>query len=382
MDELYLAALSTLPNLGRLTILRLANLMGSSEAVYKAKKKELISTNLLTSQQVAMLLRERPEDLPVRLDYLTRKDGMRIISIFDQDYPLSFKQLHDPPLVLYVKGELPKENYRVAIVGSRNCTSYGVRATEEFAKALVSQGIPIISGGAKGIDSVAHEACLAAGGKTVAVMGCGLDVTYPYENKELFERIQENGAIISEFPPTTPPKGCNFPMRNRIIVGLSQAVIVAEAALASGASITANIAADEGRDVYCVPGNIFDDTSAGCNQLIRNGANLITSAEEILEDMERWRVARLRGMETSIFDFTPLDLEENNLQEENKSNKEEANCSEFGKELLNLLKRGTMSLEALTQKSGRDVPTVSMELLDLQVAGLVKQDIIGNYCRA
>lgn len=382
MDEFYLASLCAfVPGLRRTTITKLVNLMGSAEAVFNAEKKDLEATNLVNSQQIANFLRTRNKDYPSRLDYLTRKDGIRILSIFDQEYPISLKQLHDPPLVLYIKGELPKELYRVAIVGSRECTHYGIRAAEEFANQLAYAGIPIISGGAKGIDSTAHRACIKAGGKTVAVMGCGLDIVYPSENAELFQKIAENGAIISEFPPATPPMAINFPQRNRIIVGLSQAVIVAEAARNSGATITANIAADEGREVYCVPGNIFDGTSAGCNELIRTGACLITSADEILADRERWYAARVRGVETSLFDFNSLELEENIQHKKDKIEKEKPNCSEFGKELLDLLRRGTMSLEELTRRSARDVPTVSMELLDLQVAGLVKQDIIGNYCR-
>lgn len=382
MDKIYLASLSAfIPGMGRMLIPKLINLMGSAEAVYKAERKDLEATKLMNFQQIASFLRARDEEFPLRLNYLTRKDGMTILSIYDKEYPVSLKQLHDPPLVLYVKGELPKETYRVAIVGSRLCTDYGTKVAEEFASALGYAGIPIISGGAKGIDSIAHKACLAVGGKTVAVLGCGLDIAYPSENEQLFQEIANNGALVSEFPPTTPPKGMNFPQRNRIIVGLSQAVIVAEAALNSGASITANIAADEGREVYCVPGNIFDNTSAGCNELIRTGASLLTSPKDILDDMERWQAARIKGTETSLFDFVPLELEENINKENLKIEKEEPNCSNFGKELLGLLKRGTMSLEELTRKSGRDVPTVSMELLDLQVAGLIKQDIIGNYCR-
>ncbi|MDO4179232.1 MAG: DNA-processing protein DprA [Phascolarctobacterium sp.] len=382
MDELYLATISGLvPGLGRALTLKLVHLMGTAEAVYRADKKDLQATHLLNLQQINSITRARQENLSKRLDYLVRKDGMRILTIEEKEYPISLKQLHDPPLVLYVKGSIPREPYRVAIVGSRNCTPYGIRAAEEFAEKLAYANIPIISGGAKGIDSTAHRACLASGGQTVAVMGCGLDVAYPPENEGLFRKIAESGAVISEYPPTTPPRAINFPQRNRIIVGLSQAVIVAEAALNSGASITANIAADEGREVYCVPGNIFDGTSAGCNELIRNGACLVTSPEEILSDREHWQAARLRGTETSLFDYSWPELEENINKIKDKIEENEPDCSELGKELLTLLKRGTMSLEELVTKSGKDMQTISMELLDLQMAGFIKQDYIGNYCR-
>lgn len=151
---------------------------------------------------------------------------------------------------------------------------------------MTREGIPIISGGAKGIDTAAHEACLQAGGTTVAVLGCGLDIVYPPENAKLFARIAEQGALVTEYPPGVPPAAANFPARNRIIVGLSQAVLVAEAGKRSGAVITANIAADEGREVYCVPGNIFDGGSIGCHELIRTGAKLVDMPQDILDDKE------------------------------------------------------------------------------------------------
>ena len=207
----------------------------------------------------------------------------------------------------------------------------------------------------------------------MAVLGCGLDIAYPEENASLFERIVRNGgAVISEYAPGTKPLAKNFPARNRIIVGLAQGVLVAEAKQKSGAIITANIAADEGREVYCVPGNIFESTSAGCHELIRTGAKLVDKAEDILEDKLQWELARKeRITQPSIFDFGSTEVEE----------EPKAQTSELGAKLLELLQVGSLPLEKLVEDSGADFASVSMELLELQGAGLVGQNQAMHYYR-
>jgi len=258
MDTLYLAAVcAVVPGLGRSRIPDLINALGSARVVFEASAATLTATGLCTPRAVQNFISNRDARLPQRLDYFCRHNGVQILAYTDTDYPQSLQNLSDKPLVLYVKGELPQANYALAIVGSRRCTEYGVRAAACFAQAMTREGIPIISGGAKGIDTAAHEACLQAGGTTVAVLGCGLDIVYPSENAKLFARIAEQGALVTEYPPGVPPIAANFPARNRIIVGLSQAVLVAEAGKRSGAVITANIAADEGREVYCRTGEYF-----------------------------------------------------------------------------------------------------------------------------
>ena len=247
-----------------------------------------------------------------------------------------------------------------------------MRAAACFAQAMTREGIPIISGGAKGIDTAAHEACLQAGGVTVAVLGCGLDIVYPSENAKLFARIAEQGALVTEYPPGVPPAAANFPARNRIIVGLSQAVLVAEAGKRSGAVITANIAADEGREVYCVPGNIFDGSSIGCHELIRTGAKLVDMPQDILDDKRSWQQAMNRRItQPSIFDCAP---------QEPKPAPAPV-TTELGAKLLALLQAGALSLEKLTEQSGTAFAAVSMELLDLQAAGLVATDQAQRYYR-
>lgn len=373
MDTLYLAAVcAVVPGLGRSRIPDLINALGSARAVFEASAATLTATGLCTPRAVQNFISNRDARLPQRLDYFCRHSGVHILAYTDAAYPQSLQNLSDKPLVLYVKGELPQANYALAIVGSRRCSEYGVRAAGYFAKVMTREGIPIISGGAKGIDTAAHEACLQAGGVTVAVLGCGLDIVYPPENAKLFARIAEQGALVTEYPPGVPPAAANFPARNRIIVGLSQAVLVAEAGKRSGAVITANIAADEGREVYCVPGNIFDGSSIGCHELIRTGAKLVDMPQDILDDKRSWQQAMNRRItQPSIFDCAP---------QEPKPAPAPV-TTELGAKLLALLQAGALSLEKLTEQSGAAFAAVSMELLDLQAAGLVATDQAQRYYR-
>lgn len=373
MDTLYLAAVcAVVPGLGRSRIPDLINALGSARAVFEASAATLTATGLCTPRAVQNFISNRDARLPQRLDYFCRHNGVQILAYTGTDYPQSLQNLSDKPLVLYVKGELPQANYALAIVGSRRCTEYGVRAAGYFAKVMTREGIPIISGGAKGIDTAAHEACLQAGGVTVAVLGCGLDIAYPPENAKLFARIAEQGVLVTEYPPGVPPIAANFPARNRIIVGLSQAVLVAEAGKRSGAVITANIAADEGREVYCVPGNIFDGSSIGCHELIRTGAKLVDMPQDILDDKRSWQQAMNRRItQPSIFDCAP---------QEPKPAPAPV-TTELGAKLLALLQAGALSLEKLTEQSGAAFAAVSMELLDLQAAGLVATDQAQRYYR-
>lgn len=373
MDTLYLAAVcAVVPGLGRSRIPDLINALGSARAVFEASAATLTATGLCTPRAVQNFISNRDARLPQRLDYFCRHNGVQILAYTSTDYPQSLQNLSDKPLVLYVKGELPQANYALAIVGSRRCTEYGVRAAACFAQAMTREGIPIISGGAKGIDTAAHEACLQAGGTTVAVLGCGLDIVYPSENAKLFARIAEQGALVTEYPPGVPPAAANFPARNRIIVGLSQAVLVAEAGKRSGAVITANIAADEGREVYCVPGNIFDGSSIGCHELIRTGAKLVDMPQDILDDKRSWQQAMNRRItQPSIFDCAPQEPKPAPVPV----------TTELGAKLLALLQAGALSLEKLTEQSGAAFAAVSMELLDLQAAGLVATDQAQRYYR-
>lgn len=388
-DVIYLAAVcAVVPGLGRAKLPTIIARLGSAEAVFKASAEKLEAQGLFKPSQISNFIANRRADLPERIADFCSRQNVTLLSIYDDGYPYSLKNISDPPLVLYVKGTMPKDFCGVAIVGSRRATSYGLKAAGFFSGALSREGFTIISGGARGIDTAAHEACLAAGGKTIAVLGCGLDIAYPPENAELFKNICSHGAVISEYALGTKPLPNNFPARNRIIVGLSAAVIVAEAARKSGAIITANIAADEGRDVYCVPGNIFDGSSIGCHDLIRNGAKLIDSPEDVLEDAVSWR--NLLKPSTYQQDLFEMALTEPNIsKKEKRENKLKQlknvlpdSVSPLGKKLWELLGQGALSLEELTEQSGTDFTAVSIELLELQVAGLVGVNQAQRYHRS
>lgn len=376
MDSLYLAAIcAVVPGLGRSKIPTLIKKLGSARALFEADAQTLTATGICTQAAISKFIATRDASLPKKIDYFCRQEGVSLITRSDVAYPTCLRQTSDAPLVLYVKGELPLAPYALAIVGSRRCTGYGVKAAGYFATAMAREGIPVISGGARGIDTAAHEACLQAGGVTVAVLGCGLDVCYPAENARLFARIARRGALVTEYPPGVPPLSANFPARNRIIVGLSQAVLVAEAGQRSGAVITANIAADEGREVYCVPGNIFDFTSIGCHELIRTGAKLVDAPKDVLEDKQAWLQAMNRRiMQPDIFACADREQKEAPAQPQLQT-------TELGAKLLALLMAGAQPLEQLTEQSGASFAEVSMELLDLQVAGLVATDQAQRYYR-
>ena len=224
------------------------------------------------------------------------------------------------------------------------------------------------------MDAKAHEACIQAGGRTVAVLGCGVDRVYPPDHKRLYQEIvASGGALVTEFPPGTPPLANNFPARNRIIAGLSQGILVAEAAKRSGAIITANLAVDAGRDVFCVPGNIFDGTSLGCHELIRTGAKLVDTPQDILEEYRSWQTTQ-RNVFAQQDIFAAAEIPQPNIAAT-------ANVSEVGQSLLALLQGGALSLEELMEQSRADFATISMELLDLQVANLVAVDKAQRYYR-
>lgn len=216
--------------------------------------------------------------------------GFKLLSMSDEDYPKSLSKIYYPPSMLYVHGEIcARDELALAIVGTRAADRYGRVVTERLASQLASMGITIVSGLARGIDSVAHSAALRSGGRTIAVLGSGLDVIYPPENKDLYNQISENGAVISELPLGSDPDAVNFPKRNRIISGLSMGVLVIQASEKSGSLITASFALEQNREVFAVPGNIGSKLSRGTNELIKKGAKLVASVEDILGEVEAFR---------------------------------------------------------------------------------------------
>lgn len=286
VEREFLLALSMIPEIRSDLIHRLLEHLGSAERIWKADTKILESVNGIGPATVEYINRERIKIDPVSSWDNMIKQGIRMILHDDIEYPQSLKSIYDPPPYLFIKGEiLPSDSMAIAIVGSRKASNYGLLTSKWLASELAKSGLTIISGMARGVDSYAHLGALEAKGRTIAVMGCGLDKAYPPENRSLKEKIESFGASISEYPPGSPPLAWHFPARNRIISGLSLGVIITEAGEKSGALITADMALEQGKEVFAVPGNIREKTHRGTHQLIKDGAKLVQGVEDILEEL-------------------------------------------------------------------------------------------------
>ncbi len=253
--------------------------------LWEAKESELKGLSFVTPQMIIEIKDPEKRKKTDKLYDDVKKCDADVITYNDSTYPGELRYLNDPPVVLYCRGKLRKDDVHVAVVGSRRATQYGLNMARRLSMELASNGITIVSGMARGIDSGAHKGALDAGGRTVAVLGCGIDIVYPSENAKLMKDIISNGAVISEYPPETPPLSFNFPARNRIISGISRAITIIEANSKSGSLITADFALEQGKDVFAVPGNINSLNSVGTNMLIKDGAKLVTSAEDILSEL-------------------------------------------------------------------------------------------------
>lgn len=294
---------------------------------------------------------------------LIEKNNIALIPLDSEFYPISLKSIFDPPLVLFIKGEILLQDYfSIAIVGTRLASFYGRTMSEKLTRDLVEKGFTIISGGARGIDTFSHQAALKAKGRTLAVLGSGLDIVYPPENKELFEEIAEKGALISEFPLSTRPDKGNFPMRNRIISGLSLGVVVIEAPHKSGALITVTHANEQGREVFSVPGHADSFVSRGTNQLLREGAKLVENVDDIIEELEPILQSKIKELKTNH----PEPERKKQISIKPELTEEEA-------KLYDLLSSGSLDFDDILVKSRLSVTTASSVLMMLQLKKLVKQ---------
>lgn len=341
--------LSQISGLGNEGLRRLLQAFGSPDAVLDASVSSL-SQHVKPS--VAKAIRE---DFDVSLFDTAvawlNDPANRVITLADADYPQALLNISDPPLVLYIKGRLDLLNVRsLAVVGSRNSTAQGVRNAEAFAKAASESGLCIVSGMAHGIDTAAHKGGLQGVGSTIAVVGTGLDKVYPAANRELAHQLAQHGTIISEFPLGTPPLASNFPRRNRIISGLSEGCLVVEASLQSGSLITARMALEQGREVFAIPGSIHSPQSKGCHSLIKQGAKLVESAQDILEELGFSSGAS----QTKVVDEHPL---------------------------LTHLGYDSVDIETLAQRSSLTIAELSAILLQLELDGAVATLPGGLYQR-
>lgn len=264
---------------------RLFKIFKTVNAIYEAKQSELLKIEDINMLDVFEIEKSKNYDLIKKYENYINKNEITIININDKHYPEKLKNIYDPPVVLFAKGNLELLNQNgLAIVGSRNATEYGLKQSYTMAYNLSKSGLAIISGLAKGVDKMAHLGAINSKGKTIAIIGCGLDIIYPKENYEVYQKIFNEGLIISEYIVGTRPMPENFPMRNRIISALSDGVLLIEARKRSGAMITIDFALEYGKNVYAVPGNLDNELSEGCNFLIQEGAKMVTNYKDILED--------------------------------------------------------------------------------------------------
>jgi DNA processing protein len=349
-------ALERIPRAGPLTIARLHDAFGSAEAILQAGSRDISRLTGL-SEKLARTIADFtiPEnDIMKDLDTLERLEA-RVITRWDDDYPVNLKEIYDPPALLFVRGEIREEDRRaVAVVGTRHPTRYGIEMTETITRDLVLEGVTLVSGLARGIDTACHQAVLRHQGRTVGVLGCGIDVTYPRENRDLIERMAAEGAVVSEFRPGVPPAGTNFYRRNRIVSGLSKGVVVVEAGRTSGSLITASHAIDQNRDVFAVPGNVMNARSAGPHYLLRQGAGLVESGADIVTALFQ---SESSPVQASLFEAKP----------------ESADVSEIARTVLEALEPDPVPIDYLCQTLHIDAGNLSGILLELELNGLARQ---------
>jgi DNA processing protein len=285
-DRRYWVGFNLIKGIGAVRLQGLLDHFGDLALAWQASPLELQAAGLSPKIVQNFIQIRQQVDLQRVMDDIHRL-GMQVMTWQDEQYPGRLKEIAQPPPVLYIKGSYELEDaWAVAVVGTRHLTAYGRQIAEEIGRFLGSHGITVVSGLARGVDAIAHAAALDAGGRSLAVLGSGIDRIYPPENRQLADRLCAAGGLISDYPPGTPPDSANFPPRNRIISGLSLAIVVVEAGLESGAMITASFAAEQGREVFAVPGNIHAPQSAGTNRLIQDGAHPLLDPHEILTALE------------------------------------------------------------------------------------------------
>ncbi len=357
-DIKYWVGFSRIPGIGTVRFNQLLKRFENLEIAWTAGPAELRQAGL-DSGTVQSIVSTRPRiDPEGEMEKLDRS-GVRALTSDDADYPKRLKEVYDFPPVLYIKGSLvPEDQWCVSVVGTRHATAYGRQVTEEITTDLVQNKITIASGLARGIDTVAHRSAVAAGGRTLAVFACGLDVIYPAENAELARQISSKGALVSEYPLGTKPRPDYFPRRNRIMSGLSLGVLVIEAGETSGAMITAHLALEQNREVFAIPGSILSPASIGTNKLIQEGAKLVRDYRDVLQELNLTAVAHQMEMKDIV------------------------SKSETESVLLKKLGREPVHIDEICRTSGLPISTVSSTLAMMELKGLVKQVGAMNYALA
>lgn len=354
-------SLRAIDGLGAATLWAMAQAWGSPTAIVRASSDELLDRGC--SEALAQAIRRGPDQaaraaIDRELKEIARRK-LTVLSCLDDAYPALLRSINDPPTLLYVSGDWQAEDgCAVAIVGSRRSTSAGRAFTEQLAESLARSGWTIVSGLARGIDGAAHRGALAGGGRTLAVLGCGIDRTYPPEHAVLRAQIERHGAVLSEFPLGAPPHSHHFPQRNRIISGLVRGVVVTEATLESGSLITARLAADQGREVFAVPGSLREATSRGPHRLLKDGAKLVETAEDVIQEL-----------------WAQLDPAARRSLAARSKGSEPRPSAAMGEEQLvhDALGVEPIHIDMLAAKIGMPGSSVAALLLSLELKGLVRQ---------
>jgi len=354
-DKKFWVGFNLIKGIGAVRMQGLVSYFGDLELAWKSSPAELAQAGLGLKLIERVVQAREGVDLDKVWEKI-EKQGIKILTWQDEAYPQRLKEIDQPPPVLYIRGEyLPDDLFAVAIVGTRRVTPYGRQITEELSSFLGANGLTVVSGLARGVDAIAHQASLKAGGRSLGILGSGVDKIYPPEHRALAEQMMERGAIISDYAPGTPPDASNFPPRNRIISGLSLAVVVVEAGETSGALITAEFAAEQGREVFAVPGSILAPQSKGTNKLIQNGALPLLNVNDLMQALDITRV----GEQKAARKIMPADAIE--------------------AKLLTLLTNEPLHVDEIRNQSELPIEKVSAALVLMELKGLVRQVGGMNY---
>lgn len=362
MEEYYLMWLSHLMVHQGNKALSLIAYFGSAEAIWCAEPKRIRDCPYISSKLADTLLANRNQDVLDEWIAELEEKNIFFYSYFHASYPALLREIHNPPLGIFVKGVLPEDDIdKVGVIGARRCSQYGASVAYRMTKDLGRTNVIVVSGMAKGIDAMAHKGIMDGGGRTIAVLGCGVDVCYPSENRELMEKIVENGCVLSEYPPGTPAVSYHFPYRNRIIAGLCKMIVVVEAGKKSGTLITADLALESGRDVFVVPGNVTSALSEGTNNLLKQGCPAITESGDILFE---------------------LGITYREGEKEKFKQKVAANLSPEEQEIYQLISPvEPITAEEIGRKLSRSVEEVQYMLTLLEISGYIRKLRQSGYIR-
>jgi DNA processing protein len=354
-------ALSLTPGLASRLSARLLRRFESPEGVFRASVAQLEECHLPAPVVRSVAKKEAFKRAGKELAGIRRIAGCRLINWTEPEYPQSLLQIYDPPVMLYLRGDPQILNLpSLGIVGTRKPTLYGSQMAERLGRELAARGVVIVSGMARGIDAIGHQGAMAVNGRAIGILGTGIDVCYPKENKKLYEKVLERGAILSEFPLGTYPAPENFPMRNRIVAGMPLGIVVVEGAQYSGSLITARLAMEYGREVFGVPGNVTQPVSFAPNQLIKQGAKLVTNAEDVIEELP----TPVRAM---LVQAEQPEAEQRNLVLA-------ASLNEAEKKLYEMLSADEPKhIDGIVERSGLNSSVVLATLFDLEMKGIIRQ---------